>query len=279
MTTFEELANAPSNDLESQVRALRQPPKPSEVRFRILRDKGDKACVASCYINARWVNDRLDGAVGPENWQMSMRYMPGEAWVEERERNNRKYETRHQAGVWLCRLGIRFAGTTEWVWREDCAEQKTPASEAREKGGASDAFKRAAVHFGVAKDLYAFGEQLNDEWIDTEPAYPGAYSKKITAGGLAKCAGLYQNYFDSTFDWAGQEPVPAPKQKAPAPQADYEALKEGIEKATNLIALNKIGKSISLVKDELPQEALDSLRELYEERKTAMAKDDEALFA
>lgn len=90
------------------------------------------------YIDARYVQDVFDDAVGPENWQTRFELIPepdGGA---------------HMRGG----IGVLVSRDTEaeWVWKYDVGEESEIEAL---KGSYSDAFKRAAVHWGVARDLYA----------------------------------------------------------------------------------------------------------------------------
>ncbi len=97
------------------------------------------SCVA--YIDARDVQDLLDDVVGPENWQC-------------------KYE--EHKGNLFCSIGIRtidiFGRAEEgdeincWTWKSDCG---TESNVEKQKGEASDAFKRAAVMWGIGRFLYS----------------------------------------------------------------------------------------------------------------------------
>jgi len=86
------------------------------------------SCVA--YVDARDVMDILDQVVGTENWQSDFKEIKGNLY----------------AGV-----GIRLNNSIEWVWKWDCG---TESNTEKEKGEASDAFKRAAVKWGVGRFLY-----------------------------------------------------------------------------------------------------------------------------
>ena len=83
-------------------------------------------CVA--YIDARIATAHLDAVCGPENWQ-------------------NRYENIN--GVLYCSIAIRIDG--EWIWKSDCGTQ---SNYEKEKGQASDAFKRAAVKWGIGAFLY-----------------------------------------------------------------------------------------------------------------------------
>jgi hypothetical protein len=88
------------------------------------------------YITARTAMNRLDDVLGPENWWDE--YVPGENSV-------------------LCRLTIRLPdGTT--LTKADAGGYAGMSDEGDDdKSGYSDAFKRAAVKFGVARYLYRDG--------------------------------------------------------------------------------------------------------------------------
>ncbi len=96
--------------------------------------------LALCYVDARAVMDRLDSVAGPENWQCS--YTPG------------------VNGSIVCSLGIHMPDGS-WVWKADGAGQTDYEGE---KGALSDAFKRAAVRWGIGRYLY----DLKAPWVAIE---------------------------------------------------------------------------------------------------------------
>ena len=124
-------------------------------------NKWGAQCVA--YIDARDVQDLLDEVVGPENWQC-------------------KY-SEHKGNL-FCSIGIDCSVTAEdlWVWKEDCG---TESNVEKQKGEASDAFKRAAVMWGVGRFLYSMPIikldviEVNGKF---HPAYKGKrlYGDEIT---------------------------------------------------------------------------------------------------
>lgn len=106
------------------------------------------------YVDARYVMRVLDSPlVGPENWQCV--YAPG------------------ADGILLCGIGILVDGT--WIWKWDGAGETDIEGE---KGAASDAFKRAAVKWGIGRDLYSIGPRNRQP--DAHPA--AADSPVLTAG-------------------------------------------------------------------------------------------------
>lgn len=97
--------------------------------------KTKASCVA--YIDARDVMDRLDKVVGIGNWKDSYR----------RDSKDRL----------ICKLEINLS--EEWVGKEDVGMESGSEGE---KGEFSDAFKRAAVKWGVGRFLY----DMEIKWLD-----------------------------------------------------------------------------------------------------------------
>jgi hypothetical protein len=90
------------------------------------------SCICVGYVDARQVQDRLDEAVGQENWQC----------------------TYHAAKNSLfCSIAIKVGDA--WITKEDCGAESDMEAE---KGEASDAFKRAAVKWGIGRFLYDLPE-------------------------------------------------------------------------------------------------------------------------
>jgi len=83
-------------------------------------------CVA--YIDARDVQDVLDNVCEPQNWQC-------------------KYED-HKGNL-FCSIGIKIGDS--FIWKSDCG---TESNIEKQKGESSDAFKRAAVMWGIGRFLY-----------------------------------------------------------------------------------------------------------------------------
>ena len=91
-------------------------------------NSGETYSLALAYIDARDVMDRLDTVVGASSWQD--KYMI-------------------ESGRTICSIGILVNGT--WVWKTDgCGDTDVEA----DKGAMSDAFKRAAVKWGIGRYLY-----------------------------------------------------------------------------------------------------------------------------
>lgn len=107
-------------------------------RAQSLKQDGTKA-MALAYLDARDVQDRFDLVCGPENWQCD-------------------YSETVKGRV-ICRIGVKVGD--EWVWKADGAGDTAVEGE---KGGISDAFKRAAVPWGVGRYLY----RLSAPWVPCE---------------------------------------------------------------------------------------------------------------
>jgi Rad52/22 family double-strand break repair protein len=88
------------------------------------------------YITARTAMNRLDSVLGPENWWDE--YTPGENSV-------------------LCRLTVRLPDGTTLTKADAGGYAGMADSGDDDKSGFSDAFKRAAVKFGVGRYLYRDG--------------------------------------------------------------------------------------------------------------------------
>lgn len=121
--------------------SLVAPFKPSQVSWRVGATNKEKTKgLALAYVDARDVMERLDNACGPANWQC--RYP-------------------HANGKTVCEVGIKIDG--EWVWKADGAGDSDVEAE---KGALSDAFKRAAVRWGIGRYLY----DIASPWVEIEPA-------------------------------------------------------------------------------------------------------------
>jgi hypothetical protein len=113
------------------------------------------------YITARQAMNRLDSVLGPENW-----------WDE--------YVV--VGDVLYCKLTIRLPdGFTVTKWGAGGFKTMTEKTgevdqENTDKTGESDAFKRAAVKFGVGRDLY--GDGIPD-FLPPKPATNG-HAKAVT---------------------------------------------------------------------------------------------------
>lgn len=130
-------------DTKQQTEALAEPFPPEDVGWKPQTVKGNRA-LASAYIDARDVMERLDNVLGSDNWQDEYDCLPD--------------------GSVVCRLKLRFGG--EWVTKMDVGSpSEQPDAGDRTKAAFSDALKRAAVKFGIGRYLY----RLPSQWADYDP--------------------------------------------------------------------------------------------------------------
>jgi hypothetical protein len=106
------------------------------------------------YVTARFVQDRLDAVVGGDRWQNSFESLP--------------------SGAVRCGIGITFnpgdPTAERTIWKYDVG---VPSSIEPDKGAHSDAFKRAGVMWGIARDLY----DERDDARDPAPPQPVAQAQ------------------------------------------------------------------------------------------------------
>lgn len=117
--------------------ALSAPFPPEYVKWRVgttnkkwLKEGEPLQGMPLCYIDARCVMDRLDTICGPDGWQCN--YTAG------------------VANSIVCNIGI-YMQNGGWLWKADGAGESDMEGE---KGMLSDAFKRAAVRWGIGRYLY-----------------------------------------------------------------------------------------------------------------------------
>lgn len=82
------------------------------------------------YKDARCDMNILDETLGTENWQRDHKEIKGNLY---------------------CGVGIWDKEKSQWIWKWDCG---TESNTEKEKGEASDSFKRACVNIGIGRELY-----------------------------------------------------------------------------------------------------------------------------
>jgi hypothetical protein len=98
-----------------------------DIECRIAQTKPNGASIL-LYKTARTDANQLDDVVGVANWQNDYKVIDG---------------------TLFCGIGIRAEGG--WVWKWDAGSESNVA---KDKGEASDAFKRAGFRFGIGRELY-----------------------------------------------------------------------------------------------------------------------------
>jgi hypothetical protein len=200
---------------------LAAPFDPSEVDWRVGSTTKDKAKgMALAYIDARTVMDRLDAVCGPAGWQ-------------------NKYVM--EGSKTVCEIGI-LCGET-WVWKADGAGDSDVEAE---KGALSDAFKRAAVRWGVGRYLY----NLKSPWVALK-----AFGNSYAIADEAK----------PQLDALLRGNMPKPPAPPPPPKQDRTAAaKSYVDEAIKAIGTLTDAASLSAW-TEANKAKLDRLREVYDE--------------
>jgi hypothetical protein len=163
-------------------KALAAPFSPASISWRIGSTTADKQRgMALAYLDARDVMDRLDEACGPGGWQATYP---------------------HAGAKTVCSIGILCG--EHWVWKSNGAGDSDIEAE---KGALSDAFKRAAVLWGVGRYLYS----LPSPWVEIETR---GRTSVIKDTEYAKLAAVLSKHS------AGEK---APPPALPPPDADVAA--------------------------------------------------------
>lgn len=196
---------------------LAAPFPPDAISWRVGSTNQEKTKgLALAYLDARDVMDRLDQVCGPAGWQC--RYS-------------------HVGGVTVCEIGIRSA-PDEWLWKADGAGATDVEAE---KGALSDAFKRAAVRWGIGRYLYS----LASPWVELTPA---GRSYKIKDSEYGKLRALLGGV--------------APKPKAQS-RGEYDSLVKEIAAVRTSAELISWGNDEKGRIDALPSDWKTSLREEF----------------
>ena len=229
--------------LDDMFDRLAEPFEPDAISWRVgstsNKDANNPKGLALAYLDARDVMDRLDLVCGPAGWQC--RYS-------------------HANGKTVCDIGIRvdrgptIANGVEWIWKADGAGDTDVEAE---KGALSDAFKRAAVRWGVGRYLYG----LPSPWVALEPA---GRSFRIKQDEYTKLRKLLKDY--------------APKKTSAAAKrdGDFEFFKAKIEEADDLETLGAIGREIKQAIPNLPVAFRDPLHDAYSFKLEALKGADTA---
>lgn len=187
----------------SEIRLLE--PSDIEVRAQQVTDKG---AVLLLYKNARVDMAILDEQFGMFGWQREHFFKDGKNY---------------------CRVSIWDGENKQWVTKEDIG---TESNTEKEKGEASDAFKRACVNIGIGRELYtapfiwitiAQEELSRNERSNRWQLRPGvnfevkriAYDSKrsIKSLEIVDQAGRVRFTFPKANSTTGATSTPAPKPK------------------------------------------------------------------
>lgn len=141
--------------LQVDIKELSKPFPPEQISWRVgARTKDKSKGIALAYLDARDVMERLDSVVGAENWQCRYPF------------------------TGCCEISIRDEHG-QWITKANCAGETQVEAE---KGQASDAFKRAAVLWGIGRYLY----DLPNTWVELNEYGNGFKNEKELTERLAK---------------------------------------------------------------------------------------------
>ena len=162
---------------------LKAPFDPAKVSWRVGSMSKDKSKgMALAYIDARDVMERLDEVCTPPGW--ANRYP-------------------HATGKTVCAIGIKVGD--EWIWKEDGAGDSDIEAE---KGALSDAFKRAAVRWGIGRYLY----DIPSPWVELDEY---KHIKPTEKWKLDRALG-YKAPAAQKADPSNDDPFAEPPARAPA---------------------------------------------------------------
>jgi len=123
-------------------KALQEPLKISEIDFRIQSINKGKYATILAYKDARADMNRLDDVLGVFNWK--------------------RHHTRDNKN---CIVSIYDPEKKQWIEKEDTG---TESAAEKDKGLASDSFKRACFNLGIGRELYDYpliSVKLNDNEV------------------------------------------------------------------------------------------------------------------
>lgn len=222
-----------------------------EVRVQSANENG---FVLLIYKNARVDQNILDETFGAFGWQ-------------------NKYE--EYKGNLYCSIGIR-AESGEWIWKSNCG---TESNTEKEKGEASDAFKRSGFNWGIGRELYTAPnikikgnvkekKDRNDKKVYVPIYYafdvtkfaveetPNRHISELTIVGKSMEGGYHE---DVIFDWGSKKPMPqnapqsAPAKSEPPKSSNAPMTLEEAKKRTT-----KAGTPFDQLSDDFLQKILDS---------------------
>lgn len=236
------------SEIQAMMQKLSDPFPPSEIHWRVGTAAKDGSWIQLlAYVDARMVMDRLD-AVFPGQWRDEYQKHPGCDGV-------------------LCGISVLIDG--QWVTRWDGADA-TDVEAA--KGVLSDAFKRAAVKWGIGRYLYELGTTwatIVDKSVARKAGKAGGSHKRKDGAGYVSWVAP-----NDALKAVGAEPLPTVSQQA-APKADKLAgWRKRLHECTDVGVL---GQWFSDARAELSAEERRALGAALREKCAALGTTLEAL--
>lgn len=161
------------------------------------------------YQDARCAMNILDETVGNIGWQKEF------------------YDAK---GLLMCRIGIRDSLTGEWLWKSDTGSESNIEAD---KGLASDAFKRAAVSWGIGRELYT-APQIKVNLTDKD-LYNGKLTQSFKVGSMSVEDGeitsltILDKWGKERFSWnstSGEKPQPYTSSTTSSPSSSKLSLRD-----------------------------------------------------
>lgn len=221
--------------------ALAAPFPPDKISWRVgtsnkkkrQKETGDNYAKATkgmalAYIDARDVMNRLDEVCGVGNWQC---------------------DYPHANGKTVCRIGIDVSSgdptkVERWVWKADGAGDSDMEAE---KGALSDAFKRAAVRWGIGRYLY----DIPSPWCDLDER------EQIVDADRRKLEAMLEAH-TGNVEWG------SPGEKAMA-RALYQTIKNTVLTADAVRLYREQNQGVLANLRKAPREQIDALLSRIEE--------------
>lgn len=207
---------------------LKEKIQPHEIQWRV-QSKGNGKTTVVPYLTNRCVMERFDEQFGYDGWQNTF-----EQW--------------RTKGV-KCGISVFIDG--QWITKYDGADETNIEAT---KGGFSDSMKRAAVQWGLGRDLYDYPMiQIEGEhkyiprWAEPQLA---AYAAQISLGS-----------YNGNYILISQSSQPKP---APTPKSQRVIVTEGDENYMKIIKGVASGKATlqqALDKFNISEEVEASLKE------------------
>jgi hypothetical protein len=177
------------------------------IHWRIGATTQDKSKgIPLAYLDARDIMDRLDQVIGPEGW------------------SDKYEETATGTVVCTLALAVQVGGNRHVISKSDGAGKTDVESD---KGGLSDAFKRAAVKFGIGRYLY----RLGNVWVPIKQA-----GKSYVLAGAPP----------TLPDWAlpGGPPPPSAYTEFPIEEGSFPTKEE----PSNVVPLDNASKHMTMLR-------------------------------
>lgn len=194
-------------------------------------------CVA--YIDSRDAQALLDRVCGAENWQ----------------------DEYYQAGNLLfCKVGIKIEN--EWVWKSDTGSESNME---KDKGHASDAFKRACVKWGIGRFLYDMEIEMVDVKTQSNKNYP------VDNNGNVLYSGAQLTEFINKRK-SGELKTNSPKKSDPYEEMEKATSLENVkslwDRHKNLHKDKKYKNLTTKMRDKFKQVSDSEGKQIFEEVKT-----------